>query len=533
MKKKSKSVVVVGAGMAGLTASAYLLKEGYRVQLLEKNDYCGGLLSSFNREGFIFDTGPRSIINAGIVSPMLRQLGIEIDFLKSHVTIGIENDFVDFYSLDNLRNYRKILEKLYPQSKNDIEKIFQHTNKIIKDMTVLYGIDNPFFVNLKKEKKFLFKTLLPWLGKFFFTLRRINQMTESIETFLEKLSTNQSLIDIIDQHFFKNTPTFFALGYFYVYMDYLYPKGGTGTLPVSIEQRILEFGGEIKYGTKIIEVDPAEKIITDEKGKTYPYDHLIWCADLKTLYSILDTKKLNDKINTRIEQRFKLLESKRGGDSVFSLMIGVDQTPEYFSKISKGHFFYTPSKEGLGNTHREELNNIIEKFEEISKEDLLSWLDKFCRLNTYEISIPALRDSSLAPEGKTALIISFLFEYKLIEKIHNNGWLNDFKKEVEKHIINKLDSSIYPGIKEKIVLQFSSTPLDIVEKVGSSEGGITGWSFESPVPVSNKLLQIANSVTTPIPKVLKAGQWAYSPSGVPIAIFTGWHAAQRIIKNKE
>jgi len=533
MRKTTKSVVVVGAGIAGLTASAYLSKEGYKVLLIEKNDYCGGLLSSFYREGFVFDTGPRSIINAGIVRPMLRQLGIEMNFLESSVTAGIENEIVDFHSLDNIEDYRKVLEKLFPQSKNDIERIFHSINKIVKDMTILYGIDNPFFVNLRKERKFLFKTFLPWLGKFFFTLRRINRLTIPIETYLEKLSSNQSLIDIIDQHFFKNTPTFFALGYFYVYMDYIYPKGGTGKLPQSMKQRVLEFGGQIQTGTKIKEINPSKKIITDENGKTYHYDHLIWCADLKTLYRILKTENLKDKTRARIENRQKCLESKRGGDSVFSLMIGVDQSPDYFSKISRGHFFYTPIKEGLGNTHRKELNDIIEKFDDISKKDLLSWLDDFCRLNTYEISIPALRDSSLAPEGKTALIISLLIEYKLIEKIQDAGWLKEFKKEVEKRIISNLESSIYPGIKSKIVLQFSSTPMDIAEKVDSSEGGITGWSFESPVPVENKLIKIARSVTTPIPKVLKAGQWAYSPSGVPIAIFTGWHAAQRIIKNKE
>jgi phytoene dehydrogenase-like protein len=532
MRKKSKSIVIVGAGMAGLTAAAYLSKEGYKVLLLEKNDNCGGLLTSFNRDGFVFDTGARSIVNAGIVRPMLKQLGIEIEFLESLVTIGIENEIVHFDSLDNVEDYKEMLERLFPQSTNEIEKIFHHTNKIIKDMAILYGIDNPFFVSLKEEKEYVFRTLLPWLGKFMLTLRRISRTTTPIETFLEKLSSNQSLIDMIYQHFFKNTPTFFALGYFYVYMNYIYPKGGTGQLPLNMKERVLEFGGEIQNRTKIIEIDPSEKKITDEKGKNYDYDHLIWCADLKTLYRILKTDNLNKKITTKIKQRQKILESKRGGDSVFSLMIGVDQPLEYFSKISKGHFFYTPLKEGLGDIHKEELNDLIERFEDMSKVDVLTWLDKFCKLNTYEISIPVLRDPSLAPEGKTGLIISLLFEFKLFEKIQNAGWLSEFKKEVETRMISNLDS-IYPGMKDKIVLQFSSTPLDIVERVGSSEGGITGWSFEDVVPVVSELTKISKSVITPIPRVLKAGQWSYSPSGVPIAIFTGWHAAQRIIKKKK
>ena len=38
------------------------------------------------------------------------------------------------------------------------------------------------------------------------------------------------------------------------------------------------------------------------------------------------------------------------------------------------------------------------------------------------------------------------------------------------------------------------------------------------------------SVLTPIPKILKAGQWTYSPSGIPIAILTGFLSAKKVMK---
>ena len=49
---KKKRVVIVGAGMAGLTAAAYLSKENYEVLLLEKNNNTGGLVNTFKRDGF-------------------------------------------------------------------------------------------------------------------------------------------------------------------------------------------------------------------------------------------------------------------------------------------------------------------------------------------------------------------------------------------------------------------------------------------------------------------------------------------------
>jgi phytoene dehydrogenase-like protein len=400
-------------------------------------------------------------------------------------------------------------------------------------MTILYGVDNPVFKDLKNDKEYLYKELLPWLGKFLLTLYRINRKKDPVEDFLKKFSSNQSLIDIISQHFFKNTPTFFALGYFYVYLDYFYPKGGTGELANAIEQKIIEWGGRIQTETKITEVNPSECIIKDIKGNTYNYEYLVWCADLKTLYKILKTKNLKKKISRKTNRQKEELLSKRGGDSLFTLFIAVDEPLDRFKSISNGHFFYTPSKKGLGETHKSKLGNLIDNFENTPKEEILNWLDEYCQLNTYEISIPALRDPSLAPKGKTGIIFSILFEFELIKKVQEASWYEEFKTEVENRILETMSNSVYPGIEEKILFRFSSTPLDILNMVGSSEGGITGWSFQEPVPVVNNLRKVSSSVKTPIPNVLQAGQWVYSPSGIPIAILTGVLAAQNIMKKKK
>lgn len=531
MPSKSKDkIVIVGAGMAGLTAAAYLTRAGFKVEILEKTGACGGLVNSFMREGFLFDAGARSIENSGIVRPMLTDLGIHLDLLESPVSLGIEQDIIDFTAEDNMVQYENLLHKLFPQSEADIDTIFIHIHKILKDMAILYGIDNPYFRDLKKDKRYIFKELLPWFGKFLFTLRRITKMTTPIEMFLEKLTANQSLIDIIDQHFFKRTPVFFALGYFYVYQDYFYPKGGTMELPASLEQKIREWGGAIHTNCTVREVDPNNQILTDMKGNTYKYDKLIWTADLKTFYRILQTEHLDLQTIEATDHFREKIQSKRGGDSIYTVMMGVNSPPEKFAQISHGHFFYTPSKRGLGELRFTKLQQIVENFSQISKNEILRWLDDYCKYNTYEISIPALRNRSLAPPGKTGIIVSFLFEYELMKKVKEAGWENEFKKVIESRIIRMLNESIYPGIKDLIILQFSSSPLDIADRVGTSEGGITGWSFESELPVPQDLKKMAKAVITPIPNILQAGQWTFAPSGIPIAILTGWHAAQRILK---
>jgi phytoene dehydrogenase-like protein len=130
-------------------------------------------------------------------------------------------------------------------------------------------------------------------------------------------------------------------------------------------------------------------------------------------------------------------------------------------------------------------------------------------------------------------MISCLFDYDVINKIEVAGWYDEFKEIVENRIISIFSETIYKGLDDDILFKFSSTPLTINEVSGSSEGAITGWSFETEIPVKNKLKDIPKSVLTSIPGVFQAGQWAYSPSGVPIAMLTGWHAAQKIIKQSK
>jgi len=522
--------IIVGAGMAGLTAAAFLSKQGRNVLLIEKNKECGGLVNSFTHNGFTFDAGVRALLDAGIIAPLLKELNINMDVVKSHVSVGLGNDIIDVKSINSLKTYRELLEKHYSNSREDITKVMKVIKRIMKHMNVLYGVQNPVMIDLMREKKFLFTVLLPWLPKFLLTLPKINRMNMPVEAYLETLVDNPSLRDILSQHFFKNTPTFFALSYFSLYLNYFYPKEGVGTLATKLENRVEEFGGEIKRETTIKSVNASEKMLTDMRGVTYSYCNLIWASDLKTFYRITRTEGLSNKIRAKFDREKDKMMARRGGDSVFTLYLEVDEPLDRFKEISNGHFFYTPTKEGLGEIHRGELEKLLSEWDKHSKGDVKMWIDKFTRLNTYEISIPGLKNTALVPQGKTGLIISFLTEYDLFRKVKASGWYDEFIGEMESQIINVLTGSVYPFMKDKIIAQFSFTPLSIESRVGTSEGAITGWSFREPVPVIHQMQKSGRSVITPIPSIFQAGQWTYSPAGVPMAILTGKLAADRAMK---
>jgi phytoene dehydrogenase-like protein len=525
MAENKYNTIIVGGGIAGLTSAAYLSREGQKTLLFEKNKECGGLVNSFTTDGFHFDAGVRALENAGIIFPMLNDLGIHLEVVKSKVSLGIENEILHIENLESLEHYRDLLNKLYPQCEEDIDAVIRIIRKIMKYMDVLYGIENPVFKDLRADTKFIFKTLLPWLPKFLFTVGKINRMNMSIEDYLDTIVKNSSLKDIISQHFFKNTPAFFALSYFSLYLDYFYPKGGVGTLGDAVKDKIIEFNGEIKTETTITEICTDQCFVKDQEGISYQYDNLIWAADLKTLYRIMQTNGLPQSINAKVREMEEKVLENRGGDSVFSLFLEVDEPLETFEKIANGHFFYTPSKIGLGDTLWAKLDDLLNNDEVSDKSRVLTWLDKYTSLNTFEISIPGLKDPELVPPGKTGLIISLLAEYDLFKKVDDAGWLEEFTKALEERIIRVISGSIYPMLKDKIIKYFSFSPISIEKRIGSSEGAITGWSFIKPVPVVNKIQFSDRSVLTPIPSIFQAGQWAYSPAGVPMSILTGKLAA--------
>lgn len=70
-------VIVIGAGMGGLSAAAFLTREGKTVLVLEKHDQPGGYVTSFTRNGFFFDSSIAHVneMGEGQTIPRFRILG--------------------------------------------------------------------------------------------------------------------------------------------------------------------------------------------------------------------------------------------------------------------------------------------------------------------------------------------------------------------------------------------------------------------------------------------------------------------------
>jgi protoporphyrinogen oxidase len=96
--EKEKHILILGAGLAGLSAAFELVKKGKAVTVLEKEDVAGGLCRSFNKEGFVFDIGGHRILpyEEGVLDTLLELLGSELKEVKRTSRIKFNNRYVDY-----------------------------------------------------------------------------------------------------------------------------------------------------------------------------------------------------------------------------------------------------------------------------------------------------------------------------------------------------------------------------------------------------------------------------------------------------
>lgn len=512
--------IVVGGGLAGLTSAAYLCRHGYRTLLCEKAHKTGGLVNTFWHHGFAFDAGIRAFENSGILFPMLKSLGIEIELIGNPVSIGIGKQWVKLGSRESLQSYSTLLQTIFPDNTPDIQKIAEEINRVMGYMEVLYGIDNPLFLENMRDREYLTKTLLPWLLKYQINIRKASRLNQPIQAYLRQFTSNTALIDMITQHFFKNTPSFFALSYFGLYLDYHYPKGGTGVLAEKVTDYIRSSGGEIMTQTPVTYVDVQKHEIRFSDIEKMRYQKLVWAADQKALYAAT-----NGTNTPQMKKQRLLAENGAGGDSVLTLYLGTNLDKQYVESRCGAHAFYTPMTDGLSS---------LPSWEEIAgggHGTLYDWVGAYLARTTYEISCPVLRDDALAPEGKTGIIVSTLMDYQLVRRFADRGSYETLKQYCTATITDILENSLFPGIQDNVIFSLCSTPLTIEKETGNAQGAITGWAFTNvPMPAENRFPKIAASIRTPLQDVYQCGQWTFSPSGLPVSILTGKLAADAVHK---
>ena len=133
----NKSAIIIGAGIGGITTAVYLARNGYSVDIYEKNSAPGGRCGQLIREGHRFDLGATMLLMPEIYHEVFGELGIKLEEgtdifpLKNLYTIHFDDGNKLEFTTDRHR-MRQQVEKIETGSFERSEKYVAEGYKIFR-----------------------------------------------------------------------------------------------------------------------------------------------------------------------------------------------------------------------------------------------------------------------------------------------------------------------------------------------------------------------------------------------------------------
>jgi diapolycopene oxygenase len=147
---KSKRIVVIGAGLGGLSAAIMLARSGFTVTILEKNATVGGKLNRLRTKGFSFDLGPSIFTLPQIFRPVFEGDGKRLEdyIMLERVDPQWRNFFEDGTVIDlweDPERMRAELERFGPGALEEYKRFLAYSKRqyeIVESGYLRHGFDN-------------------------------------------------------------------------------------------------------------------------------------------------------------------------------------------------------------------------------------------------------------------------------------------------------------------------------------------------------------------------------------------------------
>ena len=295
-----KQVVIIGAGIAGLTAGVYALESGYKTLILEQHSIAGGICTSWKRKGYLFEGSIHWQIGTGEKEP-LNEVWRETGAINDDTKILLHDPFLVYEDgkekvclYRDLEKFKKHLMEISPEDKRYIKKLckdikafirFNFGIKDIKNLKVKYPVKH----SLKDKLKLLpIIVRMPRLARLTTIQYAQNFKHEGIQKMLCSLLTED----------------YSSIGLVYTVAvlmrnDGGYPEGGSLPMVQRMVKRYKELGGEIRYNSKV------EQVLVDNNGTTtgvkvneevIPADSVIVACDTVSAVRKFFDKPLQDEL---------------------------------------------------------------------------------------------------------------------------------------------------------------------------------------------------------------------------------------------
>jgi phytoene dehydrogenase-like protein len=485
-----KSIIIIGAGVAGLSTGIYAQMNGYKTQIFEMGIKPGGLCTAWERKGYIIDGCLHWLVGSSPQSSY-HHLWQEVGALKDKKIIdmdiyaryeGADGKTVTLYT--DVNRLAAHLKEIAPEDSAFIDEFtaaiqrFSEIDIPADKAPELYSpLDNlkliarmsPFMGEFKKWGKI---TMKEFAGRFQNALLR-----EAWLLFWPPELSSVFLLMTLGWMHAKNAG---------------YVIGGSLELALNMEKRYYELGGKINYKSgveKILVENGRAAGIKLTNGTEHKADYVISAADgHATIWEMLGGKFVDDTVK-------KYYEMPIFQPMVF-IGLGVKQTFPDLPQMVSGLILPLDKPIVIGNKEHKHLSVKIYNF-----------------------------DPSFAPEGKTVLEVMFESDFAYWQELSQDTARYKAEKEKIAVAVVAALNKRFPGLSNQLEMWDMATPMTFYRRTGNWQGSYEGFLMTP----QNMMLQMKKTLPG-LDNFYMVGQWVMPGGGLPTGLMTGNHVVQVLCK---
>ena len=486
VKGKSDHVVIVGAGLGGLSAALRLAGAGRKVTVVERESVPGGRNGLLQRDGYSFDTGPSVLTMPSLIQDALACVGEDMkDWLE---LVPVDPLYRAFYHdgtqldvhADTKRMQEEIATKISPSEAIGYGKYVDFVTKLYK-----YEMNDFIDRNIDSPLNLLTPNLakLVGLGAFRHLAPKVNQFLKDERT--QKVYSFQAMYAGVSPQ--QALALYAVIAYMDSVNGVFFPKGGMHAVPRALAAAAQKHGVTFKYNTTVTSVEHSNgraTAVLTEDGQRITGDTFILNPDLPVAY--------RDLLGST-PRRVKTLKYS---PSCVTLLVG---TKKKYDHLTHHNIHFGKSWEGV-------FDELITKKTLMTDPSLL-------------VTIPTYDDPSLAPEGHSSYYILFPtpnLDADIDWKVEGPRYRNE--------MLRVMEARGYEGFADSIEVEQLTTPLDWQEQ---------GMERGAPFASAHTFFQTGpfrpRNMAAGFENVVFAGSGTQPGVGVPMVLISGRLAAERIV----
>jgi phytoene dehydrogenase-like protein len=484
-----KSIIIIGAGLAGLSTGCYAQMNGYQSHIFEHHTKPGGVAAAWERQGYLIDGGIHFLMGHRPGQPiydLYRELGTtQANRFPDMTTYGRFVDEASGYSVEitpDLDHVARELKTLSPVDARTIDELIAGA-RAMQGSSMLFeiGMGNPPELMGPLDQ---LKQLWGMRRVFkYFTGRYARPMSDYAQTVHDPV-----LRRILVNLFLPEVPVWFISMLLALLADRQMGllEGGCLNFVLPIEQRYKALGGQVTYNATVEEIlvenDRAVGVRLAH-GSEHRADVVVSAADgYSTIFKLLGGRYVDEKI----KERYRSWQLIRPTVMVsFGVARVFPDDPHLSLILLKAPF--TIGGQAIGGFS--------------------------LRIFNY--------GAKFAPPGNTVVQAMFETEWDFWNDLRKDRLRYDAEKErVAREVLARLEAH-YPGISSQVEVTDVTTPYTTWRYTLNYKGAYMGW-----LPTPEAIMTTVPRTLPGLANFYMAGQWVMPGGGVPSCLYSGRHVVQ-------